>query len=764
MNRTHILLIAMFQIFTINLIAQDLYDMDIINSIEIRFPFDNWDYKLDSLVALGEEERLEGSVFINGIQFDSVGIRYKGNSSYNPENAKNPLNIKLDHIIEDQLYEGYGTLKLANCFKDPSFIREVLSYEIARKYMPASKANFINVYINGELIGLYSNVQSVDKSFLDYHFCSDDNAFFKGEIIWGPPSEGCPDGPIQVWGYLGANTSCYQMIYELRSDGGWDELIDFCDTLNNYPSQVESILNVDRHLWMLAFDNLMVNLDAPINFAHNFYLYKDGSDRFNPIIWDLNENFGAFTQLGNMPLNIFEMQHLDPYLNLGNPDYPIIDKILSNPSYRKQYVSHYKTILEENFTNNWYLTRAQEIQNSIDSCVQADVNKFYSDQDFRNNLNYSAGPADRLIVGIEELMDSRVLYINSLPDFRRSAPEISNVSNSPTEVTSHSAVWILAEVENAISVQLAFRSAIDGKYEKVEMFDDGNHNDSSANDNIYGAYLATGSTDIQYYIYAENNDAAAFSPERAEYEYYKILLTSNVVINEFMAINDKTAMDQDEEYDDWIELYNNSSEAISLKGYFLSDDVSEPAKWTFPDTSIAARDYLIIWVDDEEQDGLHTSFKLSGSGEVIVLSDSTQSVIDQINFGVQTEDISTGRYPNGTGMFVLMAPTFSAWNDNSLTDIDPGIFEVPYMYKLNHNCPNPFNPETIIVYELPVSGRVELNVYDISGRKISSLVNSYQEAGRYVAHINASTWDSGVYLYVLESGNVRLTEKMILLK
>ncbi len=157
-----------------NAFCQDFYDIETINTVELIFAESNWDEILDSLRLAGDEDRLAATAIINGEQFDSVGVRYKGNSSYNPMNVKNPLNIKLDYILDDQLLEGYGTLKLANCFKDPSFIREAVSYEIGRKYMAASQSNFANVHINGELIGLYSSVQDVDKYFLRTHFSSDE--------------------------------------------------------------------------------------------------------------------------------------------------------------------------------------------------------------------------------------------------------------------------------------------------------------------------------------------------------------------------------------------------------------------------------------------------------------------------------------------------------------------------------------------------------------------------------------------------------------
>ncbi|OQY27124.1 MAG: hypothetical protein B6244_11615 [Candidatus Cloacimonetes bacterium 4572_55] len=366
------------------LLAQGFYDIESINTIEITFEQSNWDQLLDNLYAAGDEERLIGAALINGAQFDSVGVRYKGNSSYSPNQIKNPLNIKLDHIIDNQELDGYGTLKLANVFKDPSFVRETLSYEIARKYMPASNANYINVYINGTHLGLYTSVQSVDKFFLGNHLNSNQNDFFKGELAGG----GGPPSSVDIWGFYGSDSTDYYDYYELKSGDGWANLINMLDILNNDPGNIETALNVDRHLWMLAYDILMVNLDAPINFAHNYYLYRDDAGQFNPIVWDLNENFGGFNRLltGGPPLNFIAMQRLDPFLNESHPGFPIINQILPNPSYRKMYVAHMKTIISENFANDLYHIRALDIQGIIAGDVQNDPNKFYTYESFLNNF------------------------------------------------------------------------------------------------------------------------------------------------------------------------------------------------------------------------------------------------------------------------------------------------------------------------------------------------------------------------------------------
>jgi len=176
-------------------------------------------------------------------------------------------------------------------------------------------------------------------------------------------------------------------------------------------------------------------------------------------------------------------------------------------------------------------------------------------------------------------------------------------------------------------------------------------------------------TEMQYYFYAENNDAAAFMPVHAANEYYSMSIASslgNLVINEFMADNESTVTDQDGEYDDWIELYNNGTTAILLAGYYLSDDASEPDQWIFPDTSIAAGGYLIVWADkDEDQEGLHADLKLSKSGETILLSDASLSIVDEISFGEQITDTTYARFPNGTGEFTFMSPTFGFENDTT---------------------------------------------------------------------------------------------------
>ncbi len=148
-----------------------------------------------------------------------------------------------------------------------------------------------------------------------------------------------------------------------------------------------------------------------------------------------------------------------------------------------------KTMLEENFANGLYETRALEIQDIIDADVQADPNKFYSYSNFISNLYNSVGGGPQSVIGIVQLMDARTDYIQSLTDFQYAAPEISNVVHSPEQVSPNTEVWFTADVENAGNVFLAYRSNTYDAFTKITMYDDGNHEDGQAGDGVFGVSI-----------------------------------------------------------------------------------------------------------------------------------------------------------------------------------------------------------------------------------------------------------------------------------
>jgi hypothetical protein len=311
-------------------------------------------------------------------------------------------------------------------------------------------------------------------------------------------------------------------------------------------------------------------------------------------------------------------------------------------------------------------------------------------------------------------------------------------------------------VSNATTVWLGSRDNLFSKFFRQQMFDDGLHNDGVSGDGIFGAPIYCSSTQMDYYIYAENSNAGAFSPARAEHEYYHLNVTNNVVyfkevaFNEIMAKNDFAVMDQNGEYDDWVELYNTSNRRINLSDLYMSDDKNNKFKWKFPvNANIESHSVLVVWTDgDSLQQGLHTNFKLSAAGDSVYISNADGFVIDSVYFGPQSPDISYYRCPNGIGSFTYtLSFTFN-----------------------QSNCPTAINElsnEQLSVYPVPSPGSITIEfMFNINNIKLFDLT------GKCVLNVNIGnennykmelpTLNDGLYL--LQINNSELVKRIQIVK
>ena len=119
---------------------------------------------------------------------------------------------------------------------------------------------------------------------------------------------------------------------------------------------------------------------------------------------------------------------------------------------------------------------------------------------------------------------------------------------------------------------------------------------------------------------------------------------SAVTLSEIMASNTETLQDPQGEFDDWIELRNDSDQPFDLSGFYLSDDPEYAQKWAFPKGSwIPPNGFLIVWADEDGKadDGLHANFKLSKKGETVILSNN-EGVVSEITFDAQDDDATVG--------------------------------------------------------------------------------------------------------------------------
>lgn len=505
---------------TYEAVNHNLYDPNYIQRIEITFTDLSWQ---DSLIANKPLDiYMPATVKVNGVVLDSVGVKYKGNSSYSPGRVKNPFNLSLDEFKSSNAYQGFTSIKLANVYGDPSFIREVLSYEIAGKYLYAPKANFAQIYINGEYIGLYSNTETVNKSFCKRTYGSKNNTFMSCSPALEPTV-----ATKSNLKYLSANYTDYESAYELKSSSGWDHFIALCDTVTQYADSVQKVLDLDKFIWMCAFNNVLCNVDSYIGvYSQNYYLYRSVEGKFMAIPWDYNLSFGAFNNIGFQDrldaITTTERQQLP--LNIHSTDvyWPMLVNIYNNPRWLKMYLAHAKTIYTENFENDTYLTSATFWQNKALQSVGADNNKFYSFQDFNNGMTSDYAVNGYSVNGIQTFMNARTDYLGSTPEFTNSQP----VLHDAARIYDNGARFTV-QADDADHVFLFYRikSEEHRSYTMVEMTLTGDE---------YGITLPIFTDTLDYYYYAENSNIGAFLPARASKEFYR------VPINESMGINNQS--------------------------------------------------------------------------------------------------------------------------------------------------------------------------------------------------------------------------------
>jgi len=208
-----------------------------------------------------------------------------------------------------------------------------------------------------------------------------------------------------------------------------------------------------------------------------------------------------------------------------------------------------------------------------------------------------------------------------------------------------------------------------------------------------------------------------------------------LVINEVMASNKTGIKDEYDEFDDWIEIYNSSDEAVWMGNFTLTNDTLLPSKWQMPDNYIQPGEFFILWADSQESQGVnHTNFTLDKDGGTIRLYALNDVLEDELIYNEQTSDISIGReYDASENWIYFNSPTPGA--SNSTTSIEENLFSNSfYIY------PNPANGEYV-----NLSKKMDYIVYNTLSKKITTIKN-YDK-------INITNYNKGVYIVVSEAGS-----------
>jgi hypothetical protein len=167
----------------------------------------------------------------------------------------------------------------------------VLYLQAARDFIPAPKANYVRVVINGKSWGVYVNAQQFNKDFLRDFYQTTDGA------RWKVPGSPGGRGGLE---YLGDDVNAYRRTYEIKSKDtakAWNDLVTLTRVLNTTPADrleqaLAPILDIDGALKFLALDVALVNGDGYWTRASDYSLYQDPTGRFHVIPHDANETFG----------------------------------------------------------------------------------------------------------------------------------------------------------------------------------------------------------------------------------------------------------------------------------------------------------------------------------------------------------------------------------------------------------------------------------------------------------------------------------------
>jgi spore coat protein CotH len=361
-----------------------IFDDSKVHYYELQFYYSSWQDSLLYYKNLPDEDYIPARMIYrisetDSIVLDSVGVRYKGNSSYvfAAKSPKKPFKFSFDKYRDGRRFFGVKKLNFSNAAKDPSMLREKISYDILGKLMPSPRACFAVISIEGEMIGLYTQIEQVDKTFLKRYFSNNDGNLYKSS----------DNGSTLL--FRSENQSDYEAEYELKTnekENDWSRFVGMIKNLNSDENAetvvpLGSYLDTDIICRYLAFNMVFSNFDSYTGSGRNFYLYDDLSkSRFTLIPWDLNLSFGAYSNNWNVKTtDIITISNLKQR--------PLSRRIIEDDSLREVYLGYIRLISEEMLCSDSVAKLTEKYSLLIDSLVKEDKNKLHSYDEFQKNID-----------------------------------------------------------------------------------------------------------------------------------------------------------------------------------------------------------------------------------------------------------------------------------------------------------------------------------------------------------------------------------------
>ncbi|MEO0557413.1 MAG: CotH kinase family protein [Bacteroidota bacterium] len=694
---------------------------------------------------------------------EEIGFRLRGNTSR--QAAKKSFKVSFNTYQRGREWNGLDKMNLNGEHNDPTVLRSQVAWGLVRAMrIPGSRTNPVRLVINGDDFGVYANVEHIDDEFLNTHFRDGSGTLYK--CLY----------PADL-NDLGSNPAAYRdlapfgrPVYELTTgDGDHADLAAFIQTLNRtpsatFPETIEGVLDVNGYLRVLAMDILTGNWDGYAYNQNNFYLYNDPElGLFRYIPFDLDNTLGIDFLGRDWGTRSLYDWPIGP--NTGAPPRPLAKRLLVVPDYRERLTFYLRQLLNGPYAAAEIEPRIAVLRTLIADAVAADP---YYPRDYGWDADdfaasFDSGLGGHVDYGLVEFINTRRSTALAQLDAGNVAPLLSERRTSPARPFPGQPVTVRVWVEDEgtpSAVDLTYR--VDGgDWQTVPMTDEG--------DGVYAAAIGAfdRGTTVDYTIEARDVVSQTRTDPRRGIEApasFTVVspASTGLVVNELMASNDATIADEAGEFDDWVELYNGTGAPVSLDGLFFTDDVSEPDKVALPDTVMAPDSYLLIWADDDTEQGpLHVPFKLSARGEdaALFMDDGSGgfTLIDGISFGEQTTDVSFGRNAADPSTFVLFtSPTPRAPNGVSIAL--EATAEANALAILSA-FPNPVRDRLTVSVQVASSTRLSLDIVDMLGRQVGMASPRLVSAGEHQL-----TWRgelaAGVYSAVVRADALgRVTER-----
>lgn len=413
-----------------------------------------WSAKLEAMWK-ADSGYLPARFFDGRTTLDSVGVRYKGNSSFTlaGNNPKKPFKIKFNEF-KDATYHGVKVLNFSNGIGDPSLMRERIGYAIARRIMPAPRANFAHLTLAGTPLGIYTQVEQADKSFLKRWFESTKGNLFKAG----------DDGASLTW--LGDDGGAYAASgdYELKTNedaANWNGFARFVAFLDN---STDSVFCADRGGYFddanvarfLAFNTVLSHFDSYNGSGRNWYMYQPdtASPRMTMIPWDLNLAFGAYGGAsGALSLALDTVQ-------APLADRPLFRRFLACPATREAYFGAVRELVSTIASTDSVAAMVVRDSALVASFVESDANKFYSTAAWRTNLRANVRGSEGLVLGLVSFSSERNARLSSQLESRTDVE--SGTARRPWRLVRGGDTWRMDGLERIGSGRIRW-SGPDGR-------------------------------------------------------------------------------------------------------------------------------------------------------------------------------------------------------------------------------------------------------------------------------------------------------------